>query len=226
MRILAALLAAHLAFLAPDCAAAPFGVQIGNTRLVMDTPPGFTNTIDIASPRLQDLAATLTASSNRVLVFGLTDEDYRKFTLGDPAEFRRYLIAVTSRGAESENLSTEVFGKMTEESLRGLGEIVKPPDLIVFLETQPIGRKHLLAELRKESTVVSVMQTARLPPLPGRRFFDSSTPQYEITSETLMLVRGKALRFSIFSLYSSPADADWLRATTERWIDELRRLNR
>ena len=52
MRILAALLAVF----ALDCAAAPFAVRLGIEKLALDTPPGFSDTSNLASPRLQDLA--------------------------------------------------------------------------------------------------------------------------------------------------------------------------
>ena len=46
-----------------------------------------------------------------------------------------------------------------------------------------------------------------------------------LSSNTFMLLRGKALQFVVFSLYDSPADVDWVRSITARWIDDLRRLN-
>ncbi|HYN12343.1 MAG TPA: hypothetical protein VET51_06845, partial [Burkholderiales bacterium] len=59
--------------------------------------------------------------------------------------------------------------------------------------------------------------------LPGARRGDK--PQYVLASNTLMLVRGKALNVSVYALLESPGDLDWLRATTLRWIDDLQRLN-
>ena len=47
-----------------------------------------------------------------------------------------------------------------------------------------------------------------------------------MASDTLVLVRGKALRLSVYTLYNGPEDAEWLRVTTQRWMEELQRLNR
>ena len=58
-----------------NCAAAPFTVRLGLEKIVLDAPPGFTDTTELASPRLHDLAETLTAASNRILVFALSDAD-------------------------------------------------------------------------------------------------------------------------------------------------------
>lgn len=225
MRIVGTLLVALLAALSYECAAAPFAVRLGLEKIVLDTPPGFSDTLDLASPRLQDLAATLTPASNRVLLFGLTDEDFRKFTVGDQADFQRYLIAVTPKGLEHERFDAKTFARLVGDSLGALGEPIKAPDLVPFLETQPIGRVLLLAEIKKEPTLVSVIRAVRLPPLPGKRFFDSSTPQYQVLSDTLLLVRGKALRLSIYTMYNGPGDTEWLRTTTQRWMEELQRLN-
>ena len=40
-----------------------------------------------------------------------------------------------------------------------------------------------------------------------------------------VLLRGKGLNLTVFTMYESPADLDWIRNTTLRWIDELQRLN-
>ena len=42
---------------------------------------------------------------------------------------------------------------------------------------------------------------------------------------TLILLRGKAFNLGLFTSYESPADADWIRALTVRWVEELQRLN-
>src|SRR5436190_8908424 len=117
-RTLQGLLACLLAALALDCAAVPFSVRIGLERINLDTPPGFSDTSDLASPRLQDLAATLTSASNRVVIFALSDADVRKFTNGDPIEARRYAVAVTPKGLERLRVNAEQFNTLVADSLR------------------------------------------------------------------------------------------------------------
>ena len=221
MRILAAL----LAVVALNCAAAPFSVRLGVERIVLDTPPGFTDTTDLASPRLQDLAAELTSASNRILLFALTDADVRRFTSGDQIELQRYLIAVTPKGLERDRLTDAQFAVLVSDSMRDLGKPVQPPDLIKFLESQPIGKANLLAELRKEPAAFSILQATRTPSVPGANFWSSSKPQYLLFTTTLLYVRGRALQLMIFGLYNGPADMEWLTTMTQRWVEELRRLN-
>lgn len=226
VRRLALLLATLAAALAAPAAAAPFSVRLGLDRIVVDAPPGFSDTTDLASPRLQDLAATLTSESNRILVFALTDADHRRFTLGDQLEARRYMIAVTPRASERERITREQFEALAAESLKDLGEVNNPPDLVKYLADKPIGRATLLGELRREPGVISVMQALRLPPIPAAAMFDSPRQQYQVLTTTLLLVRGKTLRLSVFSLFAGPADVEWLKSTTQRWTDDLLRLNR
>jgi hypothetical protein len=222
VRILAALLAA----VSLNCAATPFTVRLGIERLVVDTPPGFTDTIDLASPRLQDLADGLTSASNRVLIFALSDADVRRFTNGDQLDAKRYMIAVTPKGLERERVTLQQFAALVADSLHELGKPVETKDFVKFLDKQPIGKLNLIAELKKEEAAVSVLQATRLPPLPGATMFDDKKPQYQFLTTTLFLVRGKALRLDIYTLYESPADIDWLKTITQRWVDELLRLNR
>jgi hypothetical protein len=222
MRILALLLAA----LSLNCTAAPFTVRLGIERVIVDTPPGFTDTVDLASPRLQDLADTLTSASNRVLIFALSDADVRRFTNGDQLDAKRYMIAVTPKVLERERVTPAQFATLVTDSLQDLGKPVEAKDVVKFLDKQPVGKLVLVAEMKKEATAVSVLQGTRLPPLPGATMFDEKRPQYLFSTTTLFLVRGKALQLGVYSLYEGPADLDWLKAITQRWVDELLRLNR
>ena len=206
--------------------AVPFTVRLGIERIVLDTPPGFSDTTELASPRLQDLANTLTAASNRILIFAMSDADVRNFTLGDQLEVKRYMIAVTPKELERERVTAAQFAQLVSDSLHDLGKPVVATDIIKFLETQPIGKAHLLSEQKKEASSISVMQATRLPPLPGKKFWEGSTPQYLFFTTTIFLVRGKALHLAVYAIYESPADIDWLKSITQRWVDELQRLNR
>lgn len=196
-------------------------MQLGEARIGLDAPPGFADTGFTGSPRLQELAESLTSASNRILLFAITDGDLRKFMVGDPPEFRRYMIAVTPKGLEHGRVTPTMFSHFVGDALRGLGPAASAgKDFSEYLDSQPEGRANLLAELRREPEIVSVLQGTRLPP---RRFAEKAP--YMLSTTTLMLVRGKALNLSVYSAYDSPADVDWIRSITVRWIDELQRLN-
>jgi hypothetical protein len=201
--------------------AAPFAVQVGDTRLGMDAPPGFADTGFTGSPRLQELAESLTSASNRILMFAITDADLRRFSQGDAIEAKRYMVAVTPRGLERERITTSSFASFVNDTLRGLG--APPPagtsDYRKFLDAK-LGRPALLAELRREPETVSMLQGARLPS-EGR----TDTPKYMLTTTSLLLIRGKPVNLGVFGAYESPEDLDWIRAITARWIEELQRLN-
>ena len=226
VRMLAAPLLALLAALSLDCAAAPYTVRLGQEKIALDALPGFTDTTDLASPRLQDLAATLTSPSNRVLLFALTDADLRRFTNGDPLDKkRRYVMVVTPKELERERVGGDLFKAFVAASLRDVGKPEQVTDLPKFLESRPIGQPNLLAEPKIGPTSASLIQATRLTPLPGARMFDSSTPQYLAFTTTFVLVRGKALILTVYTLFYEPADIDWLTFSTQRWVEDLQRLN-
>jgi len=131
------------------------------------------------------------------------------------------MIAVTPKGLERERVSPTAFSVFVGESLRELGSQPAEGDLQKYLDAQPPGKTSLLAELRREPNVVSVLQGTRAP---GQRR-SNEAPQYALSTTTLMLVRGKALNLSVYTLYENAADLDWVRVTTARWIDEIARLN-
>lgn len=213
---------AFIAWLSSSCVlAAPFAVQVGEARIALDAPPGFADTSFTGSPRLQELAESLTSPSNRILLFAISDGDLRKFTLGDPPEFRRYMLAVTPKQLERERVTRKSFGDFATAAMQELGEPAPPgKDVPEQLDAQPPGRPSVLQELRRDPEVVSMLVGARLPA--QRR---SEKGQYLLSTSTLMLVRGKALGLTVYGAYDAPSDLDWIRAVTARWIDDMQRLN-
>ncbi len=206
---------------AASAGAAPFALQLGTERIALDAPPGFSDTAFLASPRMQDLAESLTSASNRILLFAVTDADLRRFMIGDRPELRRYVIAVTPRGLEHERVTAAQFATLVEDSLRDLGKPAATVDYFKHLDAQPQGKASLLAELRREPGIVTVLQGTRLPSQGGW----TEKPQYLASTTTLLLVRGKALQIAAYAGLDGPADVDWLKFITQRWIDELLRLN-
>ena len=205
---------------AANAAAAPFAVQVGEARIGLDAPPGFADTTSTGSPRLQELGEQLTSASNRVLLFAVSDGDLRRFTLGDPLELRRYMVVVTARATERERMSESGFKAVVADSVREFGP--RPPapaDVQKFLESQPPGAVSLLAELRKDHDALSVLHGTRSK---GKLFERS---KYLLSTASVVLLRGKVLNLSVYTQYDDPADLEWIRITTARWIDELKRLN-
>jgi len=208
-----------LAALSLTCAAAPFAVRLGESRVVLDAPAGFADTLDLASPRLRELAEALTSASNRILLFALTDGDLRRFSVGDTPEFRRYLLVATPRAMERDSLGLNEFRAYTADAARALGEPAEPSEPRALLEKQPVGRTVLLRELQRTPLMRSLLMATRLPPRTEDR------PEYLLFTTTLMLVRGKALSVSAYTNYRSSTDEDWLLDMTRRWTEELQRLN-
>jgi hypothetical protein len=213
-------LAALLLGFSVQCMAAPFAVQVGEVRIGLDAPPGFSDTSFTASPRLQEFGESLTSASNRILLFAISDADLRRFTVGDQLDLRRYMLVVTSKAMDRERVSESSFRVLVNDSLRELGQPPAGTDYVKVLDSRPPGEISLLAELRKDAEVASILQGARTK---GAGFFAKS--KYLLSTTTLLLVRGKALTVSVFTQYEDAADAEWIRVTTLRWIDELKRLN-
>jgi hypothetical protein len=207
-------------------AAAPFAVTVGDSRIALDAPPGFADTAFTGSPRLQELAETLTSASNRILLFAVSDADLRRFMAGDVMDARRYMIAVTPRVMERERITGNAFAALAADLVREMGAPPPPgTEPRKHLDANP-GAQTLLAELRREPDAVTVLQGTRLPAPPRSSVFaEERPPQYVLSTTSLVLLRGKALSLTVHALYDSPADLDWIRAATLRWVDELRRLN-
>jgi hypothetical protein len=226
VRVPVRLAACLFAALSLNAAAAPFALQVGDTRVALDAPAGFSDTTAIGSPRLSELAEALTSASSRILLFALTDADLRLFSVGDPPDMKRYAIIATPRELERERVRPEAFGAFVADSLRQMGPAAPAAaDYRKHLDAQP-GKAALLAELRRDPLAVTLLQGTRVPSPPRASVFaDEKPPQYILSTTTLLLVRGKALNLSVYGPYDSPADLDWLRAVTARWVEDLQRLN-
>ena len=211
----AALLAVSL-----QCAAAPFAIQLGDTRVVLDAPPGFADTTFTGSPRLQDAAESLTSPSNRVLLFALTDGDLRRFTQGDVPDLKRLMIVSTPREFERDGVTAGAFGRLSAELLRDAGTPAGDANYIAFLDNHQPGKARALAELARQSGLTSLLLGTRLPSLKR-----DEKPSYLLSTSTLLLVRGRALHLAVYSAYESQADVEWIRSATARWVDDLKRLN-
>jgi len=221
VRIFASLLAAF----ALNSAAAPVPATIGTERLVLDSPPGFSDSLHLGSPRLQELADTLATASERVLLFALTDADLRAFMSGDPPVFRRYMVIATPVRLEKERVDSALFATIVGDAMREMGPPAGSDDYVKHLDTQPEGRQSLLAELRRDADVVSVLQGARLL-VRASKFWESDKWRYIVSTHTMFLLRGKVLQLVIYSSYEGRQDLEWIRSTTQRWLEELVRLNR
>jgi len=197
-------------------------VPLGVERLVLDAPPGFSDTMPLGSPRLLELAEAAAPPSSRILLFAVTDADLRAFMTGDRMELRRYALAVTPARLERERVDAGLFAALVEESLRGLGPAEGAADLAGRLAEARPGEARLLEELHRAEGRVSVLQATRLPP--QGRFFER--PRFLLFSTTVLLLRGKALQLTLYSLYDGAADLEWVRFATRRWVDDLVRLNR
>jgi len=214
------LLALLAALVIQSAAASPFAVQLGDTRVALDTPPGFTDVQATGSPRLLELAEALTSASNRIVLFALEDIDVRRFTVGDTPELRRYCLVVTPKPFEGVRVSEAAFRQLAADVMRDVGQPV-PAGADVRAHLDSIrGRPALLAELRRDPDVESVLQGARMPEQRGR-----DGPKYLLSSTTLLLVRGRALNLSLYAVYDTAADVDWIRSATLRWIEDIQRLN-
>ena len=195
--------------------------------MVLDAPAGFADTTFTGSPRLQELAESLTSASNRILLFAVSDADLRRFSQGEPPEFRRYMLVATPRAMERERVAPAAFRRMADEMAGALRALPEGGELASQLESQPVGALRPLAELRRDAGAVSLLQGTRLEPTKIPRVFGSEERQnFMLTSGTLMLSRGKVLSVSVFTRYEAPADAAWVRAVTGEWVDQLQRLNR
>jgi hypothetical protein len=215
-----------LILLSVTAKAAPFAAQVGDVRVALDAPPGFADTAFTGSPRLQELAETLTPASNRILLFAISDDDLRRFMSGDTPAFRRYMVVATPRAAELERVTPAAFSALVAETQRGLGQPAASGDLAKQLNARGPGEMSLVAQLRNDADAFAVLQGTRLPQPPRSSIFEAEKPQqYLLSSTSLVLLRGRTLHLTVFTSYDGPADLDWIRLTTGRWIDELRRLN-
>lgn len=217
-----ALLAVAAFLWAPATGAAPVVVQVGTERIVIDTPPGYADTAFIGSPRLTEFAESLLPEGNRILAFALSDADIRRFSTGDTPDLRRVLLLAVPRSLEQERVGPQQFAALAQELFGNLGESApQGMDPMKHLDQKAPGVAHLIAELRNDASMRAVLQGTRLP---GRSWGDRTT--YRLSAGGLIRLGNKAMSVTVLTAYDNPADLEWIRSISLRWLDQLQRLNR
>src|SRR5205814_9868194 len=135
------------------------GVQVGDARLALDTPPGFSDVQATGSPRLLELAEALTPASNRILLFALEDLDVRRFTVGDTPDLRRYCLLVPPRPMEGARVLPAAFRQLVSDSMRDVGKPAPAADdLRAYLDANRRTRPALLAEVKSREEREAITQ--------------------------------------------------------------------
>jgi len=214
-------LAALLLAVSLHAGAAPFAVTVGGERLVLDTIPGLSDALPLGSPRVLELAESLTSASNRILLFALTDADIRRFSVAERPDLKRYMLLTTPNHLANERVTPAMFKLLIDDAQRDVGKPTAPADVVAFLDARPRGQATALEELKRGDTLYSLMLGARLPGEGG--FFEK--PQYLVSTSTFLLVRNKALQLQVYAQFEGAPDLDWLKFVTTRWIETLQRLN-
>jgi hypothetical protein len=204
--------------------AAPVTFSVGGERLVVDTVPGISDVMPLASPRLIELAESLTSASSRIILFGLTDADIRRFMQGDKTDLKRYVLMTTPIYLERERVSPAQFKVLIDDAQRDSGMAPDVADYRKYLDEKGRSSVVALAQLARTDTMYSVLVGARLPEEGLSGWW--SKPQYMLSTNTFLLVRNKALSLSVFSSYDGPADVEWIRYVTDRWVQNIIQLNR
>src|SRR3954466_13800754 len=109
-------------FLVQSALAAPFAVQLGDTRVALDTPAGFSDVQSTGSPRLLELAEALTSASNRILLFALEDIDVGRFPVVDPPELRPFSPVVTPGPFGGVRVTQSAFRQLIADAIRDGGQ--------------------------------------------------------------------------------------------------------
>jgi hypothetical protein len=201
--------------------AAPFVVQLGADKLVLDVPPGFSDAVGLGSPRLNELAESVAGPSNRLLVFAVTDGDLRRFQTGERPDLKRYGVAATPREFEFLRATPQDFASFVGDAMRGLGEpAAADSDVKKVIATAPADTPILLAVPRRDTALVSFVQGSRVG---GTRWNEEQV--FVLSATSLVLVRGRPLNLTIVTAFTSPADMEWLQFTSRRWLEQIQRLN-
>ena len=185
---LVALAALVLGVATRPATAAAFLVELGNAHVALEVPAGFSDTGFLGSPRIEELAQSLTPASNRILLFALTDSDLRAFENGDRPLLRRYMIGVIARNLVNRSVSLDEFATIEHDALIGLSKPAGRVDLRKYLDGQPVGQPSLLAKLRDGPEVVSVLEGSRVP---SKDESDERASPYLLSTTTWLLLRGR-----------------------------------
>lgn len=211
-------------------------IDVGGLKIDIHAPEGF-HEVSSISPETRELAEIMTPPENRLLAVFISDEDLRKITNGEKADFNRYMLLQVYRKTENTNVSPEQFQKISSQ--------IKEQQNTLLVNAKEYIDNHfdgVTEKLSKESDVFLQIKIGEQIPL--GIFLDkqnalgfANLSKYMIEENgqqntnvltacsSVILIKDKLLFSYVYSNYKAQNDIIWAKSTSKEWVNSLLTAN-
>ncbi len=206
--------------------AAPVKVTVGGKTLDIPLPAGFVDTAT-AAPQLKQLGEKqFVSQDSRLLVYGVEQAGLERLKKNQGVPIQRYLQVQIPRQLENASATTADFAELKKLVVQQNADLGKPESQLAALPKGKLGEltaeKAKLSQpgapltigvLRDDPRSLTVLTLSRFETKAGK-----TTTIYVLTATSHILVKDKLLHFYLYTDYLKPADAEWLRETSDAWL--------
>lgn len=220
--------------------AKPIEVNISGTRILIPEPKNYSDPSSMM-PAIRQFGENMTASTNRLLNFFMSDDDVKALLAQSAPQLHRYFMVQTLRAAEGVNMSEREYGMVRdqlksqykklfdENAARMQSEIDMAVDRLKKDSKSPqaqelslkLGEMKVLEVIGDDSYVSLIAKTLVQANVNGEL---KQIPM--VMGLTNTMVKGKILYFFAYARLNSDEDIAWIKSQTATWIPSLFAANK
>ncbi len=208
-------------------------VKVGGQSLNMPLPAGFADTA-AAAPQLKQLGEKqFTSEASRLLVYGVEQAGLERMKKNQGEPIQRYLQVQVPKQLEGASATPADFAELKKLVLQQNPSLTKSENQLATLpkgklgeltdekakQAQP-GTPLTLGVLRDDERSLTTLTLSRFETKAGK-----TGTVYVLTATSHVLVKDKLLHFYLYADYLKPADAEWLRETSNAWLQAVLQAN-
>lgn len=233
MRTLTVKTAVTLAALLFTAAASATAIKVGGQSLDVPLPAGFVDTAT-AAPQLKQLGEKqFTSETARLLLYGVEQAGLERMKKNQGEPIQRYLQVQVPKQLEGASATPADFAELKKLVLEQNSALNKADSRLSALpkgkfgayadekakQVQP-GTPLTLGVLRDDERSLTTLTLSRFETKAGKK-----GTVYVLTATSYILVKDKLLHFYLYADYLKPADAEWLRETSDAWLKAVQQAN-
>jgi len=207
--------------------------KIGKSSISIPVPKGFADS-SAMFPSVFQFGETMTAKSNRLLGFFISDDDVKTLLSQSRPELHRYFMVQTLRAMEDSQMSSEEFSDVREKLKTQYKKIFRDNHAMLQAEidraVSQVGKvgdtKQNLSLKLGELSVVDVMSEEKFVTLIAKTLVKVAV-NGEIKEIPMALgvgttmAKGKLVYFFCYTRFHSDDDLNWIKTQNQEWMPML-----
>lgn len=238
MKILRVVYISLLCFLPLFCTnTTQVNISIGNKELHIKSPDKF-HEISSAYPEYKKMGEMFTPPSHRFLGLFVTEQDLGYVMKGQPKEsLDRYMMLQTIKEIEPQNITHSKFISFKESMKKNIAISIDKTKQKANTEFDKVK-----SNLSSNYSIDYSVKVGEIYPLGVSLEYDdvltlsylskynfkvngNNVEKVVVYGSSLVLIKGKLLVTTVYSMFNSQEDIDWVKIKSKEWVDSILATN-